>query len=85
MAKYKRSPFLLTYWNEDNKIILYNYNRQTKAVVSKDVMTILNLLSDWRNLQQLSDQLHLDKKNLTKFSYLASKETQRKLATIRWE
>jgi len=66
MAKYKRSPFLFTYWNEDNKIVLYNYNRQTKAVVSKDVMTILNLLSDWRNLQQLSDQLHLDKKNLTK-------------------
>lgn len=66
LSKYKRSPFLFTYWNEENKLVLYNYNWQTRAIVSKDIMTILDSLSDWRNLQQLSDQIHFDKKSLTK-------------------
>jgi len=36
------------------------------AVISKDVMKILDSLSQWRNLQQISDTLGFDKKDLTK-------------------
>lgn len=64
--EYKRSRYLFTYWNEENRFVLYNYNRQTKAVVSKDLITVIDALSDWRNLQQLSDELHIDRKNLFK-------------------
>ncbi len=66
MPKYKRSPFLFTYWNGDNKIVLYNYNRNTRAVVSKDLMNILDTLSSWRNIQQISEELDINKKDLTK-------------------
>ena len=66
LPEYKRTRFLFTYWNEENKLVLYNYNRQTKALVSKDLMTVIDALYDWRNLQQLSDELHIDKKNLFK-------------------
>ncbi len=66
LHKYKRSSFLFTYWNEENKLVLYNYNRQTKAVVSKDIITIIEALPGWRNLQQLSDELNIEKKNLFK-------------------
>jgi SagB-type dehydrogenase family enzyme len=66
MPNYKRSPFLLTYWNEEDNIVLYNYNSYTKAVVSKEVMKILDTLSEWRNAQQISDELGIDKKYLTK-------------------
>lgn len=66
MTNYKRSPFLLTYWNEDDNIVLYNYNRYTKAVVSKEVMKILDMLSKWRNVRQISAELGIDENNLTK-------------------
>lgn len=67
LSEYKRSPFLFTYWNEENnKLVLYNYNRQKKVEVSKDILTIIDALSDWSNLQQLSDELHIDKKTLFK-------------------
>jgi SagB-type dehydrogenase family enzyme len=66
MAEYKRSQFLFTYWNEDDKIVLYNYDRNTKAIISNDLMTIVNMLSSWRNVQQISDELGINKKNLTK-------------------
>ena len=66
MVYYKRSPFLFTYWNEDDKIVLYNYNRYTKASVSKEVLKILDMLSEWRNVQELSEKLEIDKKSLTK-------------------
>jgi len=62
--EYKRSPHLFIYWNEENKLVLYNYNRQTKALVSKDIISIIDSLSDWRNLHELSDKLTIDKKNL---------------------
>jgi len=66
ISYYKRSPFLFTYWNEDDKIVLFNYNRNTKAVVSKEVMKILDLLSEWRNVEELSNKLKFDKTSLTK-------------------
>ena len=66
LPKYKRSPFLLWYWNSESNLVVYNYNRQTKAVVSKDIISIIDALSEWRNLQQLSDEFHLDKINLLK-------------------
>lgn len=66
LPEYKRSRFLFTYWNQENRLVLYNYNRQTKAVVSKDLITVIDALFDWRNLQQLSDELHIDKKDLFK-------------------
>ncbi|HEY7227148.1 MAG TPA: hypothetical protein VH481_03385, partial [Nitrososphaeraceae archaeon] len=67
MSYYKRSPFLFTYWDEDDRITLYNYNRYTKASVSSDVMKILDLLSEWRSANEMSDKLEIDKKSLTKF------------------
>lgn len=66
MANYKRSPFLSTYWNEDNKLILYNYNRHTKAVVSKEVMKILEILHEWKSDKEIFDLLNFDMKNLRK-------------------
>lgn len=66
MTKYKRSSFLITYWNEDDNIVLYNYNRYTKAVVSKEVKKILDMLSKWRNVHQISEELGIDENSLTK-------------------
>ena len=66
MPRYKRSPFLFTYWNVDNKIVLYNYNRNTRAVVSKDLMNVLDILSSWRNINQIAGGLQIDKEDLTK-------------------
>jgi SagB-type dehydrogenase family enzyme len=66
MVYYRRSPYLFTYWNEDDKIVLYNYNRYTRALVSKEVLKILNTLSEWRNAHELSDKLDIDKRSLTK-------------------
>lgn len=66
MSKYKRSPFLFTNWNEDKKVVLHNYNRNTKAVVSKDIMKILDTLSSWRTIQQISEEFNINKKDLTK-------------------
>jgi SagB-type dehydrogenase family enzyme len=66
MSKYKRSPFLLTYWDEDNKNVLYNYDRNTKARISYDLMKILDMLSSWRNVHQIADALCINEKDLTK-------------------
>ena len=66
MEYYKRSPFLLWYWNEQNKLILYNYNRYTKAIVSKDIMKILEILPEWKSLGEILSKLdQIDKKNIT--------------------
>lgn len=65
MVYYKRSPFLLSYWNEKDGIILYNYNEFTKALVSKEIMKIVGVLSDWKTVQELSDELQINKKSLT--------------------
>ena len=43
MVYYKRSSFLFTSWDEKNKILLYNYNEFTKALVSKEVMKIVEI------------------------------------------
>jgi SagB-type dehydrogenase family enzyme len=66
MAKYVRSPYLFSYWNGDNKIVLYNYNRNTRAIVSKDLMRILDILSSWKSMRQIQDQFDINKKDLTK-------------------
>lgn len=66
MEYYKRSPYVFTYWNQDGSIVLYNYNRHTKAVVSNEIMKIMDMLSNKRNIQQISDALQIDKKDLTK-------------------
>ena len=65
MVYYKRSPFLFTSWNEDDKIILYNYNEFTKASVSKEVMKIVDMLSEWTTVQEICDKLQISKKTLT--------------------
>lgn len=64
--RYLRSPFLFSYWDNEGKLVVYNYNRHTMAAISKDVMKILDALSKWRNIQQISDQLGIDKKDLIK-------------------
>lgn len=66
MVYYKRSPFLLTYWNKDNKIVLYNYNRHTKAIVSKEVVKIIDILSEWKSTEEIFHLLNFDEKNLNK-------------------
>jgi SagB-type dehydrogenase family enzyme len=64
---YKRSPFLFTYWDKQNKLTVYNYNRYTKAIVSRDVTKILDVLSDWKSSEEISRKLSdFDKKILTK-------------------
>ena len=65
MVYYKRSPFLFTSWNEDDKIILYNYNEFTKASVSREVMKIVDMLSKWTTVQEICDKLQISKKTLT--------------------
>ena len=64
--RYLRSPFLFSYWDNEGKLVVYNYNRHTMAAISKDVMEILDALSKWRNIQQISDKLGIDKKDLIK-------------------
>ena len=64
--RYLRSPFLFSYWDNEGKLVVYNYNRHTMAAISKDVMKILDALSQWRNIQQISDKLGIDKKDLIK-------------------
>jgi len=64
MVYYKRSTFLFSYWDEKNKIVLYNYNKFNKALVSKEVMKIVENLSRWTTVQELSDKLQIDKKSL---------------------
>jgi SagB-type dehydrogenase family enzyme len=64
---YKRSPFLFAYWDKQNKLTVYNYNRYTKAIVSRDVTKILDVLSDWKSSEEISRKLSdFDKKILTK-------------------
>lgn len=53
MEYYKRSPFLFSYWNEKNKLIVFNYNRYTKAIISKDIVRILEILPDWASVEQI--------------------------------
>src|SRR5688572_4357767 len=65
MVYYKRSPFLFTSWNEDDKILLYNYNEFTKALVSKEVMKIVDMLSKWTTVQEICDKFQISKKTLT--------------------
>src|SRR5688500_12042633 len=62
MSYYKRSPFLFTYWTKNNKIIIFNYNKYTKAVVSKEILKILDTLSEWRNIQEISEKLKINRK-----------------------
>jgi SagB-type dehydrogenase family enzyme len=61
-----RSPFLFSFWNNEGKPVLYNYNVHTMAVISNDVMKIVDTLSQWRNIRQISIALGFDKKDLTK-------------------
>jgi SagB-type dehydrogenase family enzyme len=65
MEYYRRSPYVFTYWNQDGGIVLYNYNRHTKAVVSNEIMKILDMLTKKRNIQQISKALQIDKNELT--------------------
>jgi SagB-type dehydrogenase family enzyme len=65
MEKYRRSPFLFIYWDEEGKFVLYNYNRHTKAIVSKDIIRILEILSNWRSKEQIFVELGIDRKSLT--------------------
>ena len=66
MTYYKRSPFLFTSWDEDDKTIIFNYNTHAKVLVSEEVMKILDILSDWKNTKSISDSLGIDKKTITK-------------------
>ena len=66
MAYYKRSPFLIAYWNEDNRIVLYNYNRHTKVIVSKEVVKIIDIFDEWKSSEEISHLLNIDVKNLNK-------------------
>lgn len=66
MTNYKRSPFLFIYWNEKNEVILYNYNRHTKAVLSKDVLKILEILYEWKSYEEIYHALKIDSSTLRK-------------------
>jgi SagB-type dehydrogenase family enzyme len=67
MDYYKRSPFLFSYWNEQNKLIIYNYNRYTMAIISKDIVRILEILPDWTSVEEILNRLDdFDRNNLRK-------------------
>lgn len=67
MEYYKRSPFLFTYWDKQNKLIVYNYNKYTKAIISRDITKILDVLSDWKSSEEIVRKLSdIDRRNLTK-------------------
>ena len=63
MAYYKRSPFLFSSWTEGDKMILHNYNEYSKVLISKEVMKVVNMLSSWTTLQEISDKLQINKKS----------------------
>jgi SagB-type dehydrogenase family enzyme len=52
-------------WNENDKITLYNYNEYTKVLVSKEVMKIVDALSTWTTIQEMSDKFQISKESLT--------------------
>ena len=95
MIHYKRSPFLFTYWNEDNKLILYNYNRHTKAAVSTDVIKLLEILKDWKSDKEIFDLVNTDilrlrrsLKQLVKLKFIHEKplaDEDHSAGTTRWE
>jgi SagB-type dehydrogenase family enzyme len=67
MDYYKRSPFLFSYWNKQNNIVVYNYNRYTKAIISKDIVRILEILSEWTSLEEIRNRFEdIDLDNLKK-------------------
>ena len=68
MQFYKRSPFLFIYWDERNRVIAFNYNRHTKAIISKEIIRILDTLSEWRSSREFFGSLDssYDKKSLRK-------------------
>jgi SagB-type dehydrogenase family enzyme len=66
MEYYKRSPYLITYWSEDNKWVVYNYNKYSKVMVSKEIMKILEMLPKWKTEQEISSQLGFEKKDVVK-------------------
>lgn len=73
MTNYRRSPFLLIYWNENNEVVLYNYNMHTKAIVSKDVLKILEILNEWKSYNEIYDLLKIDSLELKKALQLLTK------------
>ncbi|HKQ21052.1 MAG TPA: SagB/ThcOx family dehydrogenase [Nitrososphaeraceae archaeon] len=66
MTYYKRSPFLFTSWADDDKTIVFNYNTHDKVLVSKDIVNILDVLSDWKNIDIISNIVDVNKKKITK-------------------
>jgi SagB-type dehydrogenase family enzyme len=52
-------------WNENDKITLFNYNEYTKVLVSKEVMRIVDALSNWTTIQEICDKFQIGKKTLT--------------------
>jgi SagB-type dehydrogenase family enzyme len=67
MVYYRRSPFLIMYWNENNKLTLYNYNRYVKVMVSKEIVKILEVLPEWTSTGEIFHKLdYLDKSDLKK-------------------
>jgi SagB-type dehydrogenase family enzyme len=57
MKYYKRSPFLYFYWNDQNKIVAFNYNRYTGAIVSKEIVKLLGAIPQWTSSSKLFDIL----------------------------
>jgi SagB-type dehydrogenase family enzyme len=51
-------------WNENDKITLFNYNEYTKVLVSKEVMKLVDALSTWTTIQEISDKFQISKKAL---------------------
>ena len=64
MVYYKRSPFLVTYWDENNKLVIYNYNQYSKAAVSEDTFRLLNTLSKTMSDEEIAEQLGTKKAKL---------------------
>lgn len=73
MKYYKRSPYLLTYWDENNKRIVYNYNRYNKVMISEQVLKIIELIPEWKNEQEISTALGFEKKDVAKSLKLLTK------------
>jgi SagB-type dehydrogenase family enzyme len=53
MRRVRRSPFLIFYWNSNNQLIVSNYNKQTSAITSNEILRILELLKDWKSEQEI--------------------------------
>jgi len=50
---YKRSTHLYIYWDDMNRLIVFQYNRHIRARISKKTFDVLDMLSNWKTSKEL--------------------------------